>query len=81
MSDVVTALADKTGQEVKMPASEQELRRTAQEFHRTRNFPRVIGAIDCKIPYHSPDTIIKNQNNGFIVVEVFVHLHKNEYFI
>ena len=75
MSSVTTVLADKARQQVKMPSNDEERRRTAQEFHTIRNFPRVIGAIDCKILHHSPDTITKNLNNGFIVAEVFVRIN------
>ncbi|KAG0717178.1 putative nuclease HARBI1 [Chionoecetes opilio] len=46
-NDVVVALANKAVQGVKMPATEQHRRATAQDFARIRGFPRVIGTIDC----------------------------------
>ena len=70
MGDVMAVLANKARQEIKMPSSELERRTAAAEFYRVRNFPRVIGAIDGKIPYHSP-AAMKNLNNNFMVMEVF----------
>ena len=75
LHSVVSVLADKAKQEVRIPSNELECRRAAGEFHRIRNFPRVIRAIDCKIPYHSRDTL-NDQNNNFMLIEVFVYFHK-----
>ena len=81
MHSVVSVLADKARQEVRMPSSEVECRRAAAtaaaagEFHRIRNIPTVIGPIGCKITYHSPDTL-NNHNKNFMVTEVFIYFHK-----
>ena len=79
--DVTAVVADKAVHEVHMLSTLEELRTTVQGFSRIRNFPRVIGAIDCKITYHCPDTIVKCQNYGFSVVEVIVKLHQHGYMI
>ncbi len=42
-------LSDKSVQEIKMPPTHLDQRRTAQQFFRIENFLRVIGTIDGKI--------------------------------
>ncbi len=46
---VCTVLSDKSVQEIKMPPTHLDQRRTAHQFFRIKNFLRVIGAIDGKI--------------------------------
>ncbi|XP_063853071.1 putative nuclease HARBI1 [Scylla paramamosain] len=43
---VCTELSDKSVQEIKMPPTHLDQRRTAQQFFRIKNLPRVTGAID-----------------------------------
>ncbi|XP_063854638.1 putative nuclease HARBI1 isoform X1 [Scylla paramamosain] len=43
---VCTVLSDKSVQEIKMPPTHLDQRRTAHQFFRIKNFLRVIGAID-----------------------------------
>ncbi|XP_063864321.1 putative nuclease HARBI1 isoform X2 [Scylla paramamosain] len=43
---VCTVLRDKSVQEIKMPPTHLDQRRTAHQFFRIKNFLRVIGAID-----------------------------------
>ncbi|XP_063854467.1 uncharacterized protein LOC135096683 [Scylla paramamosain] len=43
---VCTMLSDKLVQEIKMLPTHLDQRRTAQQFFRIKNFPRVIGTID-----------------------------------
>ncbi|XP_063855194.1 putative nuclease HARBI1 [Scylla paramamosain] len=43
---VCIVLSDKSVQEIKMPSTHLDQRRTAQQFFRIKNFLRVIGTID-----------------------------------
>ncbi|KAG0710936.1 putative nuclease HARBI1 [Chionoecetes opilio] len=45
--DVTNALSNKAVEEIRMPSTAQDLSVSAQTFRRMRNFPRVIGALDC----------------------------------
>ncbi|KAG0722400.1 putative nuclease HARBI1 [Chionoecetes opilio] len=47
LRDVTNALSNKAVEQIKMPSTAHDLRVCAENFRRIRNFPRVVGAIDC----------------------------------
>lgn len=47
MDQVTNALFNRARREIKMPRTLDEITSAKQKFHRIRNFPNVIGAVDC----------------------------------